>query len=648
MTARYYTPCLLLCFAAVLTAAEPANSETYLRTIRANDLKTLKEISASGLPQVRDRLDWTPLHYAAIYGSNESVRILLDAGADPNARNKSQATPLIYAAWSLERARMMVEKGGDVNAATSDGITPLWVAEATAECAQTVPWFLGKGADAKQVRANGVDHLTHVAGRGNSRVLQALLDKGADARHVTKSGDTAIDAAISLYTSENVSLLIKAGANVNVANTDGGTVRNGPIESTGVTPLMDAAASGHIASVPALLQAGAKVNTQDNRKMTALMMAVATDRARPETVRQLIAGGADVNLKDRNGETALDWARKFRNPEVLALLTKAGAKEQGLTPAPVKPSEYKPDAKTAIDRASTLLTKSSEVFFRDGGGCVGCHHQPFAARAFAAVKAAGLQPDPKLRQILMDGMTPNRAVALNRGPLLSFGGGGYDSLLYPMVAFADLGEPATDVTDVVAHEIAQSQEPSGVWSLPSARPPLQESDITRTMMAIYVLKTYAWPARQAEFTERIARGRNWLRTATVYTTLDEIDRLMGLWLAGESAAEVKKLGTKLLAQQRTDGGWAQTPFLESDALGTAAALYTLRKAGQLNASDPAWQKGAKFLLDTQFPDGSWYVRSRAVKLQPYFQSAFPFNHDQWISNSATGYAVMALAPLAGH
>jgi hypothetical protein len=36
-----------------------------------------------------------------------------------------------------------------------------------------------------------------------------------------------------------------------------------------------------------------------------------------------------------------------------------------------------------------------------------------------------------------------------------------------------------------------------------------------------------------------------------------------------------------------------------------------------------------------------------VKLQPYFQSAFPFDHDQWISNSATAYAVMALAPVAG-
>jgi hypothetical protein len=52
----------------------------------------------------------------------------------------------------------------------------------------------------------------------------------------------------------------------------------------------------------------------------------------------------------------------------------------------------------------------------------------------------------------------------------------------------------------------------------------------------------------------------------------------------------------------------------------------------------------KYLLQTQWPDGSWYVRSRAPKFQPYFQSGFPFEHDQWISATATSWAVLALAP----
>ncbi len=85
--------------------------------------------------------------------------------------------------------------------------------------------------------------------------------------------------------------------------------------------------------------------------------------------------------------------------------------------------------------------------------------------------------------------------------------------------------------------------------------------------------------------------------------------------------------------------------LDSDAYGTSAVLYSLCKAGVLDVSEAAYRRGARFLLDLPFPDGSSYVRSRAVKLQPYFQSGFPFDHDQRISNPATTYAAMALAPV---
>jgi prenyltransferase beta subunit len=121
--------------------------------------------------------------------------------------------------------------------------------------------------------------------------------------------------------------------------------------------------------------------------------------------------------------------------------------------------------------------------------------------------------------------------------------------------------------------------------------------------------------------------------------------LAGLWMAGQPAATLKPISAKLLAMQHADGGWPQTANLDSDAFGTAAALVSLRMSGALKSSDPAYRKGVDFLLSTQFPDGSWYVRSRAVKLQPYFEASFPFGHDQWISVSATAYAVMALAPM---
>ena len=51
----------------------------------------------------------------------------------------------------------------------------------------------------------------------------------------------------------------------------------------------------------------------------------------------------------------------------------------------------------------------------------------------------------------------------------------------------------------------------------------------------------------------------------------------------------------------------------------------------------------RFLSSTQRADGSWYVGSRSAKFQPYFESGFPYEHDQWISSMATGWATAALA-----
>ncbi len=602
-------------------------------------------MSSAGLAGVHDNLDWTPLHYAALYGSTEAVRVLLSAGSNPNARNRAGATPLLYAAYDFDKTRLMLEKGGDVAVKANDGSSVLWVAAGAANNTRTVQFLVGKGANPLLDQLRNADLLMRAAERGDSQLIQFLLSKGIAAGNSSKNGETSIDDAVGRYADEKVAILLAAGAKVDVKNTFAGSVRNGPIESTGVTPLMDAAALSDIATMNAILKAGAQVNAQDDRKMTALMMAVATDRAEPAKVRRLIDSGADVNVADRNGEMALDWARKFRNPEVVGMLLQAGAKEKGLRAAPVRPDGYSPDAKEAIERASKLLAKSSEDFFREGGGCLGCHHQPFAGRAFAALKAEGLTPEPRLRRIFMDGVIADRARELNMQPLLNTGGGGYDGGLYQLVAMAELGEPASDITDAMTHMIAVSQQPSGVWTLSGSRPPLQESDITRTRMAIQVLKTYGWPARKPEFELRIANAGKWLLTAPGYTTLDEADRLAGLWMAGQPVATLKSVSAKLVALQRADGGWAQSANLESDAYGTAAALVSLRRVGVLKASDPVDRKGVGFLLSTQFPDGSWYVRSRAVKLQPYFEASFPFGHDQWISASATAYAVMSLAPV---
>ena len=82
--------------------------------------------------------------------------------------------------------------------------------------------------------------------------------------------------------------------------------------------------------------------------------------------------------------------------------------------------------------------------------------------------------------------------------------------------------------------------------------------------------------------------------------------------------------------------------LRSDAYATGQAMFALSEDGLVRAAAPQYQRGLRFLLDTQFEDGSWYVRSRSIGFQPYFESGFPHGEDQWISAAATNWAAMAL------
>jgi hypothetical protein len=99
---------------------------------------------------------------------------------------------------------------------------------------------------------------------------------------------------------------------------------------------------------------------------------------------------------------------------------------------------------------------------------------------------------------------------------------------------------------------------------------------------------------------------------------------------------------ELLAAQRADGGWSDLDSMESSAYATGKALFALQTAG-LSASDAAYERAVRFLLNTQQEDGSWYVKTRAMAFQPYFDAGFPHGFDQWISAAGSSWATLALS-----
>jgi ankyrin repeat protein len=510
--------------------------------------------------------------------------------------------------------------------------------------ADLVRLLLEKGADTK---TPGDTTLIPAAQSGDVDIMRLLIENGANVNCVSpRIGETPLYHAAVSGNVAAVRLLLAKGANPNAGLKNLTRVLGGATMDIGIskqTPLMWAAPTGSADLIRALIDAGANVNAQDIQGMSPLMLAVASENQDLAVVRVLLQSGANVNARSGRGETALDWARKFGSRPVIAALQRAGASEGLPYQAPPAPDRSTTrDAAKAVEQSIALLQRSSAEFFKQSG-CVGCHHQDATAFAVRAARAAGIPLD--------------EAVARERVNVMKSSLGSAQELQLQGVAestsnqsnhLAGLwasGYNPDIVTDAAVVSVVSGQYTDGHWQrYPGAvRSPTGESNIVWTSEAVLALERYGIPARAAEFRERVTRASAWLQKATPHNTYQHALQLLALSAASVGKDAVKRVADSLVAQQRSDGGWAGNPNLGSDAHSTGVALHALRETGFLSADGPAHRRGVQYLLSTQYPDGSWHVRSRAAGFQPYFQSGFPFEHDQWISAAATAWAAEALA-----
>ena len=226
--------------------------------------------------------------------------------------------------------------------------------------------------------------------------------------------------------------------------------------------------------------------------------------------------------------------------------------------------------------------------------------------------------------------------------------GDSDTVSSVLIGMAAENHPPDPATDALARYVKSRQSPDGHWRTFGHRPPLESSAIQATAASLRALQVYGPRARRNEYETAIERAKEWLKQAPAATTQDRAFQILGLRWAGEDREILRrKAASDLLSQQRTDGGWGELPSLASDAYATGQALVALKEVGALAVTDPAYQRGVEFLLSTQLEDGSWYLKSRSIPFQPYFESGFPHGPDQWISAAATNWAAMALVAAAG-
>ena len=191
------------------------------------------------------------LHRAAAQGDGAAVRTLLGQGADVDARDAAQATPLLVATRHnhVDAARALIQAGADVNAKDAIQDSPYLYAGARGHL-EILRATLAAGADLKSTNRYGGTALIPAAERGQVQAVAMLIAAGVDVDHVNNLQWTALLEAIILSDGgpqhvQIVRQLIEAKADLDLADGDG------------VTPLQHARKRGYHEIASMLLAAGA-------------------------------------------------------------------------------------------------------------------------------------------------------------------------------------------------------------------------------------------------------------------------------------------------------------------------------------------------------------------------------------------------------
>jgi ankyrin repeat protein len=630
-------PALMAAAAMTLTGVATLRgaSPSFRDQIRAADVPALKvRLAGATSPNAVDDTGATPLMYAAAVGSIDTMRTILDAGADVNATGGDGMTALMWATGDVAKVRLLVERGANVNAKANNGTTTALVAAAQRGAASVVQYLLEHKADPMVGGDEGAALFQAAFATTNGEVRRVLDMAGLKPRHFGQIAPAL--GRVDYVDGDLVDRYLAVGGDANLAI---------PMVTVKMPVLGYAAMVTEPVTGRKLLDRGADPNGATTRGATPLMMAAASDHADPAMVRMLLDRGARVDAKDDEGRSALDWALMQGETDVARLLRQAGAPSTPASPTATTPvvSHMRP-VKAAVQKA-LLTLETIGPSFNSRTGCVSCHNQSLPALARQMAGTRGITSQPAVASHATDATLRQWKPRRNASFVGACGGAGYvPTVTYGLVAMAEEGMPANGITDSVAVCLASRQSQDGAWKVNDVRPPLSGNPILYTALAIRALDVYAPPALRADTRRRIDAARAFLLQAEPPDTQDEAMKLIGLVWSKASATAIGAQARRVQMVQRANGGWGQTPLMSPDAYATGQALFALQLSG-MSPRAAVYQRGAQYLLTTQREDGSWFVESRGFGFQPYRDYGFPHGRSQFISAAATSWAVMALAPV---
>lgn len=288
----------------------------------------------------------TALHCAALEGQEAAIRVLLERGAEVDTKAQSRSTALHFAVEGEKEmiVKLLIDKGANINIQRDNEAGNFAIHLAIQnEDERILVLLLDNRANitAQNRLGNTALHLA-TSDICRQEMTRLLLEKGADYAVRNHRGETPLHIAAANINTEAVFRMLRMGAAtvINVEDTDGNTpltcvaAGSEPINvkransnrlsrhrsferlpRRNTDPVHEArAASVTIEAtkndiIKMLLENGADVNHQGKRKQTALHLAAINGYE--EMARILIEKGANVDLKDENGCTALDLVGEY-------------------------------------------------------------------------------------------------------------------------------------------------------------------------------------------------------------------------------------------------------------------------------------------------------------------------------------------------
>lgn len=257
-----------------------------------------------------------------IFGSRDDVRKLLDDGLSPNAATKSGGTTaLMMAAPDVDKLTLLLDRGADVNARANSRYSALMVAAQYQDADPAINLLLDRGA---QVAASAAGAPVFNA---NPFFLASYAGNAKSLKRLLAAGGKLDEAMIAIGTSRTTPMLgaFKFG-DIEVARTllDLGV----PVDfadGNGITMLGRAALNNDIELAGLLVSRGANVNAIDKLGMTPLLWAANIDFGDAAVIELLLRSGAKADARNKDGLTPLELARKFGHVNLIPAFEAAKA-----------------------------------------------------------------------------------------------------------------------------------------------------------------------------------------------------------------------------------------------------------------------------------------------------------------------------------